>query len=203
MNGNRVYEPRDEHKGDAARAIFYMAVKWNGEAGTWELPNPIDFLVQYGQDQDVLKQWHWQDPPDNWEIARNDFIESEQGNRNPFVDSVNWVCYIDFETLTYIGEQSVPCTVTPSGIEEQLEGEFFISPNPTDGITALNLSLPEPQELTINILDVMGRTVATRTKSFGVGSSQETFDLSTLDAGIYHVVLQGEMARTTLKVVLQ
>lgn len=201
--GQRVYEPRDQHKGDAARAIFYMAVKWNGTGGTWELPNPIDFIVQYGQDQDVLKQWHWQDPPDAWEIARNDFIESEQGNRNPFVDSVNWVCYIDFETLTYIGEQSIPCTVTPDGIEEQLAGDFSISPNPTDGVAALNLNLKDAQELTINVVDITGRTVSTRTKNFSVGTSREMFDLSDVDAGIYHVVLQGESGRTALKVVLQ
>jgi hypothetical protein len=203
INGNRVYEPRDQHKGDAARAIFYMATKWNGTAGTWELPNPIDFIVQYGQDQDVLKQWHWQDPPDAWEIARNDFIESEQGNRNPFVDSVNWVCYIDFETLTYIGEQATPCTVTPNGIVEQLEGDFSISPNPTDGITALNLSLKESQTLTIMVLDVTGRTVSTRTKNFSAGTSREMFDLSNLDAGIYHVAVEGDNGRTALKVVLQ
>lgn len=202
-SGNRVYEPRDQHKGDAARAIFYMAVKWNGTGGTWELPNPIDFIVQYGQDQDVLKQWHWQDPPDAWEIARNDFVESEQGNRNPFVDSVDWVCYIDFETLTYIGEQAVPCTVTPSGIEEKLEGEFSLSPNPTDGITALNLNLVQSQKLNINVLDVMGRTVSTATGNFNAGMSREMLDVSSLDAGIYHVVLQGETARTTLKLVLQ
>ncbi len=200
--GERVYEPRDQHKGDAARAIFYMAVKWNGTGGTWELPNPIDFAVQYGQDQDVLKQWHWQDPPDAWEISRNDFIEGEQGNRNPFVDSVNWVCYIDFETLTYIGEQSSPCTVTP-GILEQLAGDFSISPNPTDGVAALNLNLKQSQELTINVLDITGRTISTRTKDFNAGVSREMFDLSSLDAGVYHIVLQGESGRTALKVVLQ
>lgn len=201
--GQRVYEPRDQHKGDAARAIFYMAAKWNGTGGSWEFPNPIDFIVQYGQDQDVLKQWHWQDPPDAWEIARNDFIESEQGNRNPFVDSVNWVCYIDFETLTYIGEQATPCTVTPDGVGEQLAGDFSISPNPTDGVAALNLNLKDAQQLTINVVDITGKTVTTRTKNFNVGVSREMFDLSKLDAGIYHVVLQGENGRTALKVVLQ
>lgn len=201
--GQRVYEPRDQQKGDAARAIFYMAVKWNGTGGTWELPNPIDFIVQYGQDQDVLKQWHWQDPPDAWEIARNDFIESEQGNRNPFVDSVNWVCYIDFETLTYIGEQTAPCTVTPDGIEEQLEGDFSISPNPTEGVAALNLNLKEAQQLTVNVVDITGRSVSTRTKNFNIGNSREMLDFSGLDAGIYQVVLQGEHGRTALKVVLQ
>jgi hypothetical protein len=202
-DGQRVYEPRDQHKGDAARAIFYMAVKWNGTDGTWELPNPVDFVTQYGQDQDVLKQWHWQDPPDSWEIARNDFIESEQGNRNPFVDSVNWVCYIDFETLTYIGAQSTPCTVTPNGIEEQLEGSFSVSPNPTNGIVTLNLNLVQSQELSIEVLDIAGRQVSTQARSFNSGISRQNFDLSNLDAGIYHMVLTGEKGRNSLKVVLQ
>lgn len=202
-NGHAVYEPRDQHKGDAARAIFYMSMKWNGTGGSWKLPNPISSLVPYGQDQDLLKQWHWQDPPDAWEIARNDFIENEQGNRNPFVDSVNWVCYIDFENFAYIGEQAVPCTVTPDGIEEQLQGDFSISPNPTDGVAALNLNLKDAQRLAINVVDITGRTVSTRTKNFNAGVSREMFDLSNLDAGIYHVVLQGESGRTALKVVLQ
>ena len=201
--GNNVFEPRDQHKGDAARAIFYMAVKWNGTSGTWELPNPIDFITAYGQDQDVLKQWHWQDPPDAWEIARNDFIQSEQGNRNPFVDSVNWVCYIDFETLTYIGEQSTPCTVTPNGIEDQIEGDFSVSPNPSNGIVTLNLNLVQSQDLSIELLDIAGRQVSTQTGSFNSGISRQNFDLSNFDAGIYHMVLTGEKGRNSLKVVLQ
>ena len=201
--GNRVYEPRDQHKGDAARAIFYMATKWNGTGGTWELPNPIDFIVQYGQDQDVLKQWHWQDPPDAWEIARNDFIASEQGNRNPFVDSVNWVCYIDFDSMTYLSNPSFPCNTTPDGIEEQLEGNFSVSPNPTDGQTTLNINLTSSQALTIQVMDVTGRQVSTTTGNYNVGLSKETFDFSRLDAGIYHMILRGEKGSTALKVVLQ
>ncbi|MGB0369096.1 MAG: endonuclease, partial [Flavobacteriales bacterium] len=200
--GNRVYEPRDSHKGDAARAIFYMATKWNGTGGTWELPDPIDFIVQYGQDQDVLKQWHWQDPVDEWEMARNDFIHSEQGNRNPFVDSVNWVCYIDFATMTYIGEQSVPCTVTPSGIEEQLAGDFSLSPNPSNGEVTLSLNLIETQDLTIEMMDVSGRQVSTQAGQFNSGLTKQSFDFSNLDAGLYHMILTGEKGRTTLKVVL-
>lgn len=203
VNGNRVYEPRDGHKGDAARAIFYMATKWNGNGGTWGLPNPIDFLVQYGQDQDVLKQWHWQDPPDAWEIARNDFIHSEQGNRNPFIDSVNWVCYIDFDNMTYLSNPSFPCNTTPDGIEEQLDGSFSVSPNPTNGITILNLNLSSPQELIIDVMDITGRQISTRTGSFNSGSAKETFDLSGLDAGVYHMVLRGEKGSSTLKIVLQ
>lgn len=199
--GHRVYEPRDQHKGDAARAIFYMAAKWNGTGGTWEFPNPIDFAVQYGQDQEVLKQWHWQDPPDAWEIARNDFIQSEQGNRNPFVDSVNWVCYIDFETMSYIPNPAGPCV--PDGVEENLQGDFSVSPNPSNGIVTLNLNLVKGQQITVEVMDVAGRQVATRSNIFKPGFSKETFDLSNLNAGVYHMVLRGEKGSSALKVVLQ
>lgn len=198
VNGNLVYEPRDQHKGDAARAIFYMAVKWDGTGGSWKFPNPIHPTnVPYGQDQEVLKQWHLQDPPDAYEIARNDFIESEQGNRNPFIDSVNWVCYIDFETLTYS-----PCG-TNSISETALEGNFSVSPNPSNGLTTLNLNLTETHELTIEVMDIAGRQISTQTGSFNAGISRQTFDLSRLDAGIYHMVLKGDKGSTALKVVLQ
>ncbi|HRP53260.1 MAG TPA: endonuclease [Fluviicola sp.] len=94
-----VYEPRDEQKGNSARAIFYMATAYNGISGNnWKLP--VD------QDQDILKTWHFTDLPDNYEIARNEYIFSQQGNRNPFVDSTNFACYIDFSAMTY---QSIGC----------------------------------------------------------------------------------------------
>lgn len=94
-NGNTVYEPRDEQKGDVARAIFYMCSAYNGINGNnWSIPS--------SQDQEVLKQWHFQDLPDNFEIARHEYIFSQQHNRNPFIDSVNFVCRIDFRNMTWI-----------------------------------------------------------------------------------------------------
>ncbi len=92
IDGNTVYEPRDEHKGDAARAMFYMCVCYNSVNGNvWNLPS--------NQDQSILKTWNFQDLPDNWEIARNDYIYSLQNNRNPFIDSINFVNYIDFYSM--------------------------------------------------------------------------------------------------------
>jgi len=201
--GHLVYEPRDQHKGDAARAIMYMAVKWDGTGGSWALPDPIHPTnVQYGQDQDVLKQWHWQDPPDAWEIARNDFVQSQQGNRNPFVDSVNWVCYIDFENLTYIGEQTTPCTVTPNAIREELEGEFTLSPNPTDGYVGLTMNLQTAQDLTIELMDVSGRMIDTQQLKAGVGVSKRYYQLDALSAGVYQFVVSGANGRKVLKLIL-
>ena len=42
----------------------------------------------------VLLQWHLADPVDAAELARNDVIESFQGNRNPFVDHPEWVACV-------------------------------------------------------------------------------------------------------------
>lgn len=95
-NGSRiVYEPSDKQKGNAARAIFYMLIAYDGVEGkVWRLPA--------NQDQDVLKKWHFNDPPDSYEISRQEYIYKVQGNRNPFIDSADFVCAIDFKNRQLI-----------------------------------------------------------------------------------------------------
>jgi endonuclease I len=96
--GKTVYEPKPDQRGDAARALMYMSVCYHGVGGqNWSLPSP--------QDQNVLKQWNEIDPPDNFEIARNEMIFSVQGNRNPFVDNPSWVNSINFSNMTWISNQ--------------------------------------------------------------------------------------------------
>lgn len=98
-NGVTVYEPRDEQKGDLARALFYMLVRYNGERNNqWRLPA--------NQDINVLLQWHQQDPPSDIEIARNEYIFSVQKNRNPFIDNPSWVNRINFATMAYVPDPS-------------------------------------------------------------------------------------------------
>ena len=68
----QLVEPRDEAKGNVARAIFYMHVEYD--------------LPIVGQVQ-MYKKWHQMDPPDAEEKARNDKIASLQGTRNRFIDN--------------------------------------------------------------------------------------------------------------------
>lgn len=68
----QLVEPRDEAKGNIARAIFYMHVEYD--------------LPIVGQVQ-VYKKWHQMDPPDAEERARNDKIATLQGTRNRFIDN--------------------------------------------------------------------------------------------------------------------
>ncbi|MDH6700901.1 endonuclease [Streptomyces sp. DSM 41014] len=89
------FEPRDADKGDVARMILYMAVRYEGDDGWADLePNE---KVNNGSNPyigklAVLKQWNEQDPPSAFEEKRNDVIyNTYQHNRNPFIDHPEWV----------------------------------------------------------------------------------------------------------------
>jgi len=104
IDGNTVYEPRDEFKGNVARALFYAVVMYDGTGGSWKFDDINAHLVndlgEAAQDVDLLLSWHFADPPDAYDVARNDYVQSIQQNRNPFVDHPEYVNYIDFNTLT-------------------------------------------------------------------------------------------------------
>ncbi|MEI4528850.1 endonuclease [Priestia megaterium] len=90
------WEPRDEVKGDVARMLFYMAVRYEGDVSDepdLELNNTVNNgIAPYHGKLSVLLQWNTQDPVDDRERHRNDIIYSDyQHNRNPFIDHPEWV----------------------------------------------------------------------------------------------------------------
>ncbi|MFD0315165.1 endonuclease I family protein [Streptomyces flavalbus] len=89
------FEPRDAVKGDVARMVLYMAVRYEGTDG-WPDLEPNDSTSNgtspYHGRLSVLKQWNEQDPPDAFEERRNEVIYTTyQHNRNPFIDHPEWV----------------------------------------------------------------------------------------------------------------
>lgn len=74
--GTTVFEPRDDHKGDTARAMFYFALRYN---------NPSNFLNSANQ-QMILRDWYYQDPVSDYETDRNDEIVDIQNKPNPFIE---------------------------------------------------------------------------------------------------------------------
>ncbi len=72
-----LFQPPEEHRGNVARAMFYMSVRY-----WWQIPDLME---------DTLKQWHVDDPVDAAEEARNGRIRLIQGNLNPFIEDPNLV----------------------------------------------------------------------------------------------------------------
>lgn len=104
-NGNQgSFEVWSHRKGDVARAVLYMAIRYEGgshpvtgqDEPDLELTNDRSDIqtgtggTRYMGMLDDLLAWHEADPPSAEELARNDVIQSYQGNRNPFVDHPEW-----------------------------------------------------------------------------------------------------------------
>ena len=78
-------------RGDVARSIFYMAVRYN----------KLDLVEGYPEgnagrfgDLTTLLNWHRKDVPDDFEVNRNNVVQKWQFNRNPFIDLPDLVEYI-------------------------------------------------------------------------------------------------------------
>lgn len=95
LTDSNSFEPRDAVKGDVARMIFYMIVRYEGGDGWADLEG--NDSVSNGSNPymgrlTVLKQWNDEDPPDAFEERRNQVIyDAYQKNRNPFIDHPEWV----------------------------------------------------------------------------------------------------------------
>ena len=78
------FEPPEAQKGDTARAIFYFYTIYPGHGRAIEqiAADGLPFLLA----------WHNADPPDARERERNERIEAEQHNRNPYVDHPEIAC---------------------------------------------------------------------------------------------------------------
>ena len=99
-----VFQAWGKRKGDMARAVLYMAIRYEG--GTHpttgqnepdlELTDNASLIVGTSSSPaymgllSTLIAWHQADPPDTAERERNEVIYSFQGNRNPFIDHPEW-----------------------------------------------------------------------------------------------------------------
>lgn len=191
LSGQLVFEPRDEHKGDAARALMYEAICYQSvEGNNWGFLNPISAGIPYGQDPEILRLWHFQDQPDGWEIARNDYIDSLQGNRNPFIDHPEYACYIDFSNMTY----------RPDGCSTALEKKTLVRvtayPNPASH--KLTLRSGGGMIKSYEIKDTTGKTVMT-----GTGESEKvSLSVGNLPKGRYTIHVQLETGETIAEFVV-
>jgi len=91
------FEVWNFRKGDIARAMFYMDVRYAGDT-TGEVDLQLTdnaSLISIGDPYmgllSTLLEWHLADPVDDIEQIRNDFIFTKQLNRNPFIDHPEWV----------------------------------------------------------------------------------------------------------------
>jgi endonuclease I len=204
-NGNRVYEPKDEHKGRAARSLMYMAVCYTEGANVFSFNRSngqqcLNFQIEYPQNQYLMKQWHFEHPPTGWDIARNDFLDSLQGNRNPFVDQPDYACFIDFSNLTKIATPTTPCWLDQTGIETIQNMNLNVFPNPSQGNIRVSWAGVSDQ-LTMDVYDISGKMVDSRKVNATNGVNIQDIQFN-LPVGMYMLRLNGTKTSAVQRLII-
>jgi len=141
------FEPREDHKGNVARSVFYFYTMYQNEMLN---ADPAFFEIM----NDVLCDWHYYDPVDSLEWQRNYKIASYQSDKlNPFVldCSLAGRSYCNFidDNCTALNSESFPA----------FQNDCFVFPNPFSN--KLKIKLPEnfPTNFEVNICDLFGRKI--------------------------------------------
>lgn len=171
-NGNyytgSTWEPRDEVKGDVARMIFYMSVRYEGGSGEPDL-EVVDYVntspdPEHGKFS-TLYEWHQQDPPDAFEINRNNVIYSYQENRNPFVDHPEYLILIYDPT---------------NAVNDVYYNKLKVYPNPANNYITIESAGINLQNAKITISNYLGQEVLNQSIS-----ETSKLDVSNLPIGTY------------------
>lgn len=133
-----TWEARDEVKGDIARIIFYMDTRYEGENGELDL-EAVDYVNTFPAPEhgklSTLLQWNMQDPPDDFEMNRNNVIYKYQKNRNPFIDDPN------LANLIWGSAAPSPVMINTIAINPEIPSggeEVYVTANITSGGAAVN-----------------------------------------------------------------
>ncbi|MCL2672199.1 MAG: endonuclease [Clostridiales bacterium] len=116
FTNTRCWEPSDEFKGDVARIIAYCYVRYHKNTDITTVVDNVQTLLD----------WNALDPVDEWEMARNNYVQTQQNNRNIFIDYP--------ELMWIIFDQPIPDgLITPSGgtADPTPTPEGYIPPTPT------------------------------------------------------------------------
>lgn len=166
------FEPREDHKGNVARALFYMAAVYSVSTNS-------DFPFD-ATDQRTLYEWHYADPITADDQSRSSRVaQYQQGKDNPFVlDS------------TLIRRAFFP-EIQPTAGEETRLGAPVLAlagANPFTAEARLTLSLTSATDVRADAFDPLGRHVAVLWNGPATaGTTMLRLDGAGLAAGTYLV----------------
>lgn len=136
-----VFEPIDEYKGDFARALMYMSVRYYSEDGSWSSSDMTNKSEIKKWAIDMLLRWNEQDPVSEKEKERNEVIYNDyQHNRNPFVDRPEYARMIWDPTWSAVEETSEAVFLFPNPIEAGQVLHVSGNSNPFDAVAICDLS---------------------------------------------------------------
>jgi len=138
-----VWEPRDVEKGDLARAMFYMATRYDGTGANTmdlEIANTANASIGQFANLSTLLRWNDEDPVSPEERRRNQKTYTDyQHNRNPFIDHPEYIAQI-WGTFR---QSKLAATVTEGGAGDSYT--LVLASQPTADVTITFATSPNNQ----------------------------------------------------------
>ncbi len=169
-------------KGDVARSVLYMQLRYNG-LSVIENPTAVGEMGYLS----TLLDWHRNDPPDDYEMNRNNIIYNWQFNRNPLIDKPDLVEYIWGNMIGQVWSNSL------SVADENL-ANIKLFPNPSSGKIYLK---GNEQRTAIEIFSIQGQKLYSN-----IIENEISIDLN-LSLGIYIVKLISDNKSVTKKLIIR
>ncbi len=189
-NVGSYWYPGDEWKGDVARMMMYMYLRYPSQCP----PNDVGVGTAVVTDADMIElflQWNADDTVSVYETNRNNILEGVQGNRNPFIDNP-YLATIIWDGVVAQDKWNMTTTIN----ENKMDDYFLIYPNPTKDV--INLTIKDKNSL-LFVYDVSGVLVQ---QYSALEMNQENIVIRDLSQGIYIFKFQNEENIITKKVVV-
>lgn len=186
--------PGDEWKGDVARMMMYMYVRYGTQClpsnvGVGSTTNTPDAMI------DLFLNWNAEDPVSAVEIQRNNYLAGNgtyaQGNRNPFIDN-------PYLATKIWGGKPAEDKWGILGNKLFNSFDFEVYPNPVPN-NSLFISTKEKIDL-ITIYSLDGKLIRKINKPYFVN---DTLQLNHLKTGMYILNLKAGKNTSTTKIIVK
>ncbi len=125
VTSNGLFYPGDEWKGDVARMMMYMHLRYQDRCTANQVGQ--DTHSYHADIPDIFLQWNAEDPVSEHELVRNEVLQDMQGNRNPFIDNP----YL--ATVIWGGPEAENTWLNMS-VQDEVFALTQVYPNPSTGI---------------------------------------------------------------------
>ncbi len=189
--------PGEEWKGDTARMLMYMYLRYEAQC----LPKNVANGTVNTVDQnmiDLLLEWNAEDPVSEVEEQRNTYHGDTsntyaQGNRNPFIDN-------PFLATKIWGGPNAEDKWATASVKKNSLSKVTIYPNPILSNQPFFIQNTSNKEIKcVAIYTIIGNKI----RSNEVNSASSTFTMEGLKPGIYLLKLSNENNATTKKLLVK
>ena len=186
VSGGNWY-PGDEWKGDIARMMMYMYVRYEDRCKATTVGVGSTSNSNFGDMPNIFLQWNTEDPVSQYEMNRNNLLQNMQGNRNPFIDNP----YL--ATLMWNGPQATDTWGILSTTNVSI-AEIIVYPTVTTGIVYVTNATDI--KYTYQIYNALGQTAS-------AAVSGNEINLNGNPTGIYYLNIQNNKTSKMVKIVLK